>query len=200
VCCVSVGRHWSCSKHRADYVLPQVPTRNTSYAHLRDGFTRALTARVQLAKTRDALSPETEFAIQSPLRKLKSLFPSAAVSKGTPLDILLTAPTGDKKHPRTLVFRDLGAVDSDWVAEQFVLAYFEGDGISPAVSTLDDAWSTGWSLRYCSAEEGHNRATKDIRDVDAHNRDRININLPSHRFSEGIGSTTGRFLKQGTLS
>ena len=140
--CVSVGRHWPCLKHRADHVPPQVPTRNTSYAHLRDGFTRALTVRVQLAKTRDALSPETEFVIQSPLRKLKSLFPNSAVSKGTPLDILLTAPTGDKKRPRTLVFRDLGAVESDWVAEQFVLAYFEGDGISPPVSTLDDVGST----------------------------------------------------------
>ncbi|KAL4071668.1 chalcone-flavanone isomerase-domain-containing protein [Scleroderma yunnanense] len=117
-------------------VLRIVPTRNTSYSHLRDGFTRALTIRVQLAKSRDALTPETELAIQSPLRKLKSLFPNSAVTKGTPVDILLTAPTSDKKHPRTLVFRDLGAVESDWVAEQFVLAYFEGDGISPALKKV----------------------------------------------------------------
>ncbi|KAI6014167.1 chalcone-flavanone isomerase-domain-containing protein [Pisolithus marmoratus] len=112
-------------------VIRIVPTRNTSYTHLRDGFVRALTARVQLEKSRGALTPETEFAIQSPLRKLKTLFPNAALTKGTPLDVLITAPTGDKKQPRRLVFRDLGSIESDWVAEQFVLAYFEGDGISP---------------------------------------------------------------------
>ncbi|KAG6329688.1 hypothetical protein ID866_9402 [Astraeus odoratus] len=112
-------------------VLRIVPTRNTSYSHLRDGFTRALTSRVQLAKTSGTLSPEAEFAIQSPLRKLKSLFPTSALTKGTPLDVLVTAPTGDRKRPRTLIFRDLGSVESNWVAEQFVLAYFEGDGISP---------------------------------------------------------------------
>ncbi|KAI5983514.1 hypothetical protein EDC04DRAFT_3098856 [Pisolithus marmoratus] len=112
-------------------VIRIVPTRNTSYTHLRDGFVRALTARVQLEKSRGALTPETEFAIQSPLHKLKTLFPNAALTKGTPLDVLITAPTGDKKQPRKLVFRDLGSIESDWVAEQFVLAYFEGDGITP---------------------------------------------------------------------
>lgn len=112
-------------------VIRIVPTRNTSYTHLRDGFVRALTARVQLEKSRGVLTPETEFAIQSPLRKLKTLFPNAALTKGTPLDVLITAPTGDNKQPRRLVFRDLGSIESDWVAEQFVLAYFEGDGISP---------------------------------------------------------------------
>lgn len=112
----------------------QVPTRNTSYSHLRDGFTRTLAVRVQLAKSHEAISHETDFAIQSALRKLKTLFPATAVKKGTSLDILLTAPTGDSKRQRTLVFRDLGSIESDWVAEQFMLAYFEGEGISPAVS------------------------------------------------------------------
>jgi hypothetical protein len=113
-----------------------VPTRNTSYSHLRDGFVRALTARVQLARSRQTLSPETELFLQSPLRKLKSIFPSTAVAKGYPLDVHLTAPTGDLTRPRSLVFMDLGSVESDWVAEEFVLAYFEGDGISPPVSRI----------------------------------------------------------------
>ncbi|KAF9229587.1 hypothetical protein BS17DRAFT_771655 [Gyrodon lividus] len=112
-------------------VIRIVPTRNTSYSHLRDGFMRALTARIQLAKSRGTLSPETELAVQSPLRKLKSIFPGTAVAKGYPLDVHLTAPTGDPTHPRKLVFLDLGSVESNWVAEEFVLAYFEGDGISP---------------------------------------------------------------------
>lgn len=112
-----------------------VPTRHTSYTHLRDGFMRTLTARLQLAKSRGILSAETEATVQSPLRKLKSIFPATKLPKGNPLDVHLTAPTGDPTRPRNLVFSDLGAVESDWVAEEFVLAYFEGEGISPPVST-----------------------------------------------------------------
>ncbi|KAF8559343.1 hypothetical protein OG21DRAFT_1503250 [Imleria badia] len=108
-----------------------VPIRHTSYTHLRDGFMRALTARLQLAKSRGTLSAETENTVQSPLRKLKSIFPNTKLSKGDPLDVYLTAPTGDPTRPRNLMFSDLGAVESDWVAEEFVLAYFEGEGISP---------------------------------------------------------------------
>ena len=96
---------------------------------------RTLTARLQLAKSRGTLSAETENAVQSPLRKLKSIFPTTKLAKGIPLDVHLTAPTGDPMRPRNLVFSDLGAVESDWVAEEFVLAYFEGEGISPPVST-----------------------------------------------------------------
>lgn len=112
-----------------------VPTRHTSYTHLRDGFVRALTARFQLAKSRGTLSAEKEAAVQSPLHKLKSIFPTTKLSKGHPLDVHLTAPTEDPARPRKLVFLDLGAIESDWVAEEFVLAYFEGQGISPPVST-----------------------------------------------------------------
>lgn len=93
-----------------------------------------MTTRLQLAKSCGALSAETEAAVQSPLRKLKSIFPNTKLSKGYPLDVHLTAPTRDPARPRSLVFMDLGAVESDWVAEEFVLAYFEGVGISPPVS------------------------------------------------------------------
>lgn len=71
-------------------------------------------------------------AIQSPINKLKTLFPNTPLTKHTPLDILLTPPFPDK--PRTLILRDLGVIQDDWVAQEFVLAYFEGDGNSPAVS------------------------------------------------------------------
>ncbi|OAX44885.1 hypothetical protein K503DRAFT_861161 [Rhizopogon vinicolor AM-OR11-026] len=112
-------------------VLRIVPTRSTSYSHLRDGFMRALTARMQLAHARATVTPEEEAAAQSPLRKLKSLFPTATLPKGTPLDIILGAPSGSPSRPRALVFRDMGSVENDWVADEFVLAYFEGNGISP---------------------------------------------------------------------
>ncbi|KAI0662559.1 chalcone-flavanone isomerase-domain-containing protein [Cubamyces menziesii] len=110
-------------------VLRIIPTRSTSYGHLRDGFMRALQARQVLCKQRGQLTPDEELAIQSPLRKLKSMFPSTPLAKHTPLDILITAPS--PKQPRTLIVRDLGSVQSDWLAREFVLAYFEGKGLSP---------------------------------------------------------------------
>jgi hypothetical protein len=33
-----------------------------------------------------------------------------------------------------MILKDMGSVENDWVAEEFVLAYFEGNGISPPVS------------------------------------------------------------------
>ncbi|CDO70261.1 hypothetical protein BN946_scf184942.g61 [Trametes cinnabarina] len=110
-------------------VLRIVPTRSTSYSHLRDGFMRALQARQLLCRQRGQLTPDEELAIQSPLRKLKSMFPNTPLAKHSPLDILITAPS--PKQPRTLIVRDLGSVQSDWLASEFVLAYFEGKGISP---------------------------------------------------------------------
>ena len=116
------------------FTLSTVPTRSTSYSHLRDGFMRALQARQVLGKQRGQLSPDDELAIQSPLRKLKSMFPNTPLAKHTPLDILTTAPS--PKQPRTLIVRDLGSVQSEWLAREFVLAYFEGQGLSPPVSSL----------------------------------------------------------------
>ena len=108
-----------------------VPTRSTSYSHLRDGFMRALQARLVLSKQRGSLTPEDELAVQSPLRKFKSMFPNTPLAKHAPLDVLLTSPG---PQPRTLIVRDLGSVQNDWLSTEFVLAYFEGHGISPPVS------------------------------------------------------------------
>ena len=94
---------------------------------------RALQARQLLCRQRGELSQDDELAIQSPLRKLKSMFPNTPLAKHAPLDILITAPSSDPKQPRTLIVRDLGSVQSDWLAREFVLAYFEGKGLSPPV-------------------------------------------------------------------
>ncbi|KAI0762663.1 chalcone-flavanone isomerase-domain-containing protein [Fomes fomentarius] len=110
-------------------VLRMIPTRSTSYSHLRDGYMRAMQARQILLKQRGELTPDDELAIQSPLRKLKSMFPNTPLAKHSPLDILATAPS--PKQQRNLIVRDLGSVQSDWLAREFVLAYFEGPGISP---------------------------------------------------------------------
>jgi len=91
-------------------------------------------ARLVACRQRGTLSADDEQSVQSPLRQLKSIFPSATLTKHTPLDILLTAPPSDPTQSRSLIIRDMGCVENDWVATEFVLAYFEGDGPSPPVS------------------------------------------------------------------
>lgn len=93
---------------------------------------RALQARMVLGRENGTLSEEEAQEVGSPMRKLKTLFPNSPLGKHTPLDIFLTPPTPGR--PRALVFRDLGAIESDWVAIEFVLHYFEGAGPSPPVS------------------------------------------------------------------
>jgi hypothetical protein len=95
---------------------------------------RAIQARLVLAKQRGQLSAEQELEVQSPLRKFKSMFPNTPLAKGQPLDMLLAPP--EPGQLRTLVVRDFGTVHDDWLAQEFVLAYFEGDGISPPVCLL----------------------------------------------------------------
>lgn len=87
-----------------------------------------------LAKKNNTLTADEELAVQSPLRKFKSMFPNTPLAKGQELDILL-APR-ELSQQRSLIVRDLGSVQSDWLAHEFFLAYFEGDGLSPPVRSL----------------------------------------------------------------
>ncbi|OCH96670.1 hypothetical protein OBBRIDRAFT_787236 [Obba rivulosa] len=112
-------------------VMRIVPTRSTSYGHLRDGFMRALQARLLLTKQREPLTPDEELLAQSALRKFKTAFPNTPLAKHEPLEILVTAPPEDPKQARPLIIRDMGSVQNDWLAREFLLAYFEGNGISP---------------------------------------------------------------------
>lgn len=92
---------------------------------------RALQARLILCRQRGQLGEAEEAGTQSPLRKFKSMFPNTRIDKHTPLDILILAP--EKNQPRTMIVRDLGSLQNDWIAQEFVLAYFEGKGLSPPV-------------------------------------------------------------------
>lgn len=93
---------------------------------------RNLQQRLVKAKKQGRLSVEDENEVQSPLRKLKSLFPTTSIEKHQNFDIFLPEPVPGKQRP--LVFRDLGAVESDWVTNEFIMSYV--DGMSPAVRRL----------------------------------------------------------------
>lgn len=109
-----------------------VATRSTGLTHLRDGFVRALNARLAKAKQSGELTEDQIIQEGSPLRKISSLFPSTPLFKHVPFDVFIPAPQPGK--PRALIFRDLGSVESDWVATNFVLSYVEPDCPSPPVS------------------------------------------------------------------
>lgn len=94
---------------------------------------RSLLGRMKLSHSRGTITQEEEETAQDPLRTLKSIFPGTPLAKHTPLDILITAPSKDSARPRAVIVRDLGSVENDWIAREFILAYFEGDGLSPAV-------------------------------------------------------------------
>lgn len=94
---------------------------------------RALQARLVLAKKLELLTPQDELELQSPLRKFKSMFPnSKPLEKRQPLDLLFMAPA--ISEPRNVIVRDLGSVQSDWLARELLRAYFYEQGISPSVS------------------------------------------------------------------
>lgn len=67
---------------------------------------------------------------------LRSVFPSNQLSKGTPL-VVYSQPSKDDTT-RSLVFEGLGEVDNTWVSKEFFMAYFVGEGNSPAVGRLLD--------------------------------------------------------------
>jgi hypothetical protein len=131
-------------------VLDTVPTRNTSYGHLRDGFIRKLQTRQRAAHQTGELSSEEELKLQGPISQLRTAFPNAPMVKGTPLDLLLAPP--DPEQPRALIIRELGAVQNDWVAQELILSFFDGKGTSVAVCFYiehHDAFHSNdaWQLR-----------------------------------------------------
>ncbi len=92
---------------------------------------RAMHARLSAGIKDGSITQEMAADVASPLRVLKGLFPNSPLAKHTPLDIFLSAPLPNRQRP--LVFRDLGSIESDWVATEFVINYFDTNAPSPAV-------------------------------------------------------------------
>lgn len=112
-----------------------MPTRSTSYSHLRDAFLRALTSRLADGRRNGTLNEEQALEVAAPIRKLKTLFPNTPLAKHSPLDVFLFPPVSGQ--PRSLAFRDLGVIEDDWVARELIMHYFEGEGVSPPVRFAD---------------------------------------------------------------
>ncbi|RSH95398.1 hypothetical protein EHS25_000485 [Saitozyma podzolica] len=106
-----------------------VPTRKTDFAHLRDGFTRAIMARQKLAHQAGTLSHSDDHLINDAMHALKGLFPAHAIPKGKALVLYRTA-----KGALVVEYegKELGKVDDPWMSRELFLAYFaDKDVISP---------------------------------------------------------------------
>ncbi|KAI9636495.1 chalcone-flavanone isomerase-domain-containing protein [Dioszegia hungarica] len=106
-----------------------VPTRNTDFAHLRDGFTRAIQARQKLARVGGRLTDAEEERIAQSTQTLKAMFPSQSVPKGKALTLTRLA-----KGELVVEYEGklLGRVNDPWISRELMLAYFaDKDVISP---------------------------------------------------------------------
>lgn len=73
-------------------VLKITPVRNTDFAHLRDGFARAIQSRLKYArKGPSPPSSEQEEALAISTQHLKECFPKTSLKKGENLDIVFSA-------------------------------------------------------------------------------------------------------------
>ncbi|TKY89265.1 hypothetical protein EX895_001796 [Sporisorium graminicola] len=126
-------------------VIRIVPVRNTDFNHLRDGFIRALQARLKLAlKTaRVKAGSAAEEGFTRGVQQIKESFPRGSVPKGAPLDVVVRPGKGGQ--PASLNFEYKGQVfgqvesgsqenevkggDAGFtVARELVLAYFAEQG------------------------------------------------------------------------
>ncbi|KAJ9094646.1 hypothetical protein QFC19_007859 [Naganishia cerealis] len=114
-----------------------VPTRNTDFGHLRDGFTRALLARQKRAIHDGKLSPEDE-------EKFKSFFPSSSVPKGKELLLVKTA-----QNSLAVEFegKTLGMLQDEWVATEMMVAYFANKNVISAPLKEDVARNLESTIR-----------------------------------------------------
>lgn len=78
---------------------------------------RSLQARMSSQLKDKSLTPEEAEDAQSPLRKLKSMFPNTPLAKGSPLEVLILPPSKSAGDKQTLIVRDLGSVENNWLAK-----------------------------------------------------------------------------------
>jgi Chalcone isomerase like len=102
-------------------LLRIIPTRNTDFAHLRDGFVRSTSQRLKV-------TPEERERVDDAVRRFKKLFPGGKMKKGEVLTLLQWGPevrlyVGGKME------EDLGGVKNDEFARGLMSAYLVGENV-----------------------------------------------------------------------
>ncbi|KAI0296142.1 chalcone-flavanone isomerase-domain-containing protein [Russula brevipes] len=129
---------WSASpEERLEYIIRNtacvlriIPTRNTNYTHLRDAFVRTLQKRRWADHQAEIVIGRAAQA-SGAYRPTEVCVPERAAREGYSVGYR-ALPSG-LEWPRTLIIRDLGAVQNEWVAQEFMLSFFDWQGNSPAL-------------------------------------------------------------------
>ncbi|BGP28815.1 hypothetical protein JCM10296v2_000551 [Rhodotorula toruloides] len=113
---------------KADAAIVIIPLRNTSLPHLRDGFTRAITARMQVSRVSNEFTDNMSERTGAALVEFKSFFPSKTLQKGLPLEVYYSA------RDRTALFQIrneqsrkpevLGTLREPLLARELIVSYF----------------------------------------------------------------------------
>jgi hypothetical protein len=105
-------------------LLRIIPVRNTDYAHLRDGFIRSTTVRLNKYPDDD----DRKAAVDDSVAKFRALFPKSKLKKGDVWTIVLRGPelrlfAGENME------EELGTVRNDDLARGLISAYLVGSNV-----------------------------------------------------------------------
>lgn len=115
-------------------VVRIVPVRNTDFNHLRDGFIRALQARLKLALKSSTVptGSEAERHFTEAIQEVKESFPRGSVPKGSPLDLVVLPGAGGASRLNfeydAKIFGGVQSKGAFGVGRELVLAYFADKG------------------------------------------------------------------------
>ncbi|KAL7005279.1 poly(A)-binding protein binding protein [Cystobasidiomycetes sp. EMM_F5] len=123
-----------------DAIVRIVPVKNTDFGHLRDGFVRAMLARLNFATKSQAISEAQAETAALAIDTFKSFFPTGKVPRGNSLLLGRRAKDGallvvyEVEHCGRL----LGTLSDTFLSKQLLLAYFADNGkeISPKAGIL----------------------------------------------------------------
>ncbi|GAA5875990.1 hypothetical protein JCM16303_006985 [Sporobolomyces ruberrimus] len=113
---------------KADAAVVIIPLRNTSLPHLRDGFSRALVARMKVPSVAAAFDEQANERTGAALVQFKSFFPNGNLSKGAPMELYYSAVN------RSILFQIretptaeptvLGSIREGLLSQQLMVSYF----------------------------------------------------------------------------
>ncbi|CBQ73278.1 conserved hypothetical protein [Sporisorium reilianum SRZ2] len=111
-------------------VIRIVPVRNTDFNHLRDGFIRALQARLKLALKTSRVTPGSQIEEQFTrgVGQVKESFPRGSVPKGSALDVVVGKGRLNFEYAGEVFGQEGEDRGAFTVARELVLAYFAESG------------------------------------------------------------------------
>ncbi|GAA5883730.1 hypothetical protein JCM3774_001664 [Rhodotorula dairenensis] len=120
---------------KADAAVIIIPLRNTSLSHLRDGFSRALVARLKVPRVSRESTEAMSEATGAALVDFKSFFPNKNLAKGMPLELYYSAKNRDVtfqlRNEKTRSPEVLGTLRDPVLARELIISYFS-DSAAPS--------------------------------------------------------------------